>query len=489
MMLPGILSIDVGTTAVKVCFFSADMTLENKSVQEYPLETSGCRVEAGAGVYLEAIRRGLREVGGKSLPVSAIGLTTQGETLTVTDPAGSPLRPFLVWLDQRAGEEAEELKKRFPDDLFYRETGLPGLTGAMPLAKVLWLKRKEPRLFAPGNKVLLLEDYLLHLLTGRFVSEKTLQTSTGWFSLRGDGWWHEALDAAGLSENHLPELLESGVQAGSLTAQAAGLLDLCPGIPVFTGAMDQVSASFALNCLRPGAAMETTGTALVTGAVLRGLDGMGQPGLPRTTVYRHVTPHGYMLLPIGNTGGMSLSWFRDRFCPDADYAGLCRMAQSTPPGAEGLLFLPFLDGSVDPDFCPEARGVFFGASLSTGREHFARAILEGVAHLLSDLLDVMTRWGAPAGPVISLGGGARSPEWEQIKADICGREFLTLKCEEAAALGAALLAGRGAGLFPRDAAPSFAIGARYEPNPRNRAVYERAHQTYRALYQAVRPLF
>ncbi len=488
-MMPALLVIDAGTTSVKVCLFSAEMALIKKSVQEYGLKTSGSCVEAPAATYLNAIRRGVREVGGGEAPLAAIGLTTQGETLTVADAEGTPLRPFLVWLDQRAEEEAEALKQRFPDELFYRETGLPALTGATPLAKALWLKKREPNLIAPGHKLLLLEDYLLVFLTGRFATEKTLQTSTGWFSLRRDSWWPEALAAAGLTEDHLPELLESGVQAGTLTPVAARALGLPAGIPVYTGAMDQVSASYAMHCLQPGAAMETTGTALVAGAVLHSLDVLDRLGLPHTTVYRHVAAGDYMLLPIGSTGGMSITWFRNRFCPGADYAAIDRMARSVPPGAEGLLFLPFLEGAVDPDFCPAARGVFFGASLSMGQAHFARAIMEGVAHLLADLLEIMEKWDVAAGPVCSLGGGARSPVWTQIKADVCGREFITLSCEEAPALGAALLAGRSAGLCPLNGAPPMAVTARYAPDPENRGLYERAHEKYRALYRAVKPLF
>ena len=483
-----ILVIDAGTTSVKACLFSGRLELERKSLREYTPEALGNRVEMPGSVYLEAVSRAVREAAAGER-VDALGITTQGETLSVADAAGNLLRPFLVWLDQRAEAEAEELRERFPDDLFYRETGLPALSGAVPLAKALWLRRHEPHLFIPGSRLLLLEDYLLFCLTDRFVTEKSLQTSTGWFSLRRDGWWPEALAAAGLEESLLPEALESGAPAGRLTARAAEALGLSPGIPVFTGAMDQVSASWAMQCLQGGSAMETTGTALVAGAVLPGLEALGRPGLPHTTVYRHAVPGKYMLLPIGNTGGMSLTWFRDRFCPGTDYGSLCRMAQSAPPGADGLLFLPFLDGSVDPDFCPEARGVFFGASLSTGREHFARAVLEGVGFLLADMLEIMESWGAPAAPVVSLGGGARSPVWEQIKADICGREFRTLPCEEAAALGAALLAGHGAGLIPAGALPALSPSARYVPNPQNREIYERARRKYRALYRAVRPLY
>ena len=268
--MAGILALDVGTTAVTVCLFSSGLFPERRSVREYGLRTEGNRVECDGETYLEAIREGIREVLREGEIPEAVGLTTQGETLTVAGGDGVPLRPFLVWLDQRAEAEAELLRADFPEALFYRETGLPGATGALPLAKVMWLKKREPELFGSGKRILLLEDWLLHFLTGRFVTEKTLQTSTGWFSLGRDGWWPEAMQAAGLREEELPELRESGSRAGEVTGPAAEALGLPRGTPVYTGAMDQVAASYAMDRLRPGAVTETTGTALTVAAVLPG---------------------------------------------------------------------------------------------------------------------------------------------------------------------------------------------------------------------------
>ena len=480
-----ILALDAGTTSVKVCLFSGGVAPERLSVREYRLKTEKNRVECAGEIYLKAIREGIRDILPDGEGVDAVGLTTQGETLTVTDEEGAPQCPFLVWLDPRAEAEAEGLQAVFPEEAFYRETGLPEITGALPLAKALWLKRHAPGLFGPGRRILLLEDYLLHFLTGRFATEKTLQTSTGWFSLRRDGWWPEALEAAGLAEAELPELLESGTRVGTVTREAAEALGLPRGVPVFTGAMDQVSASYAMHRLLPGTVTETTGTALTVSAVLPGTERLGEKGLPRTTVYRHALPGKALLLPIGNTGGMSLTWLRDRFWPEKEYGDLERAAREVPPGAEGLLFLPFLEGSVDPDFCPEARGVFFGAGLGTGREHFVRAVMEGVAHLLADLLEIPEKWGVPFGQVCSLGGGARSAVWEEIKADLCGREFLALPCGEAAALGAAMLAG----MDPGDARREMETAPRWMPDPGKREIYGRAHEKYRALWRAVRPLY
>ncbi len=484
-----LLAIDAGTTSVKVCLFSHGLRLLAKSVREYSLITSPDRAEVRADTYLDAVRQGIREVLPEGGRADALALTTQGETLTVADASGRPLIPFIVWLDQRAGEEAEKLKKCFPDAVFYRETGLPSLNGAVPLAKALWLRAHMPGLLSPGRKLLLLEDFLLHFLTGRFITEKTLQTSTGWFSLRRDGLWDEALRAAGMDKTWLPEIAESGVPAGKLTKDAAAFLGLEAEIPVFTGAMDQVSASYAMHRLMPGSVIETTGTALVAGAVISSPDAPEGGALPPTTVYRHVLPGKYLLLPIGNTGGMSLTWFRDRFCPGEDYAALDRMALASPPGAGGLTFLPFLDGSVDPDPCPEARAVFFGLGLSSRREDCVRAVMEGVAHLLRDLLDITDLRGAPPGPVCSLGGGARSRVWEQIKADICGREFVVPECGEAPSLGAAMLSAEGAGILSRSSPLSPAVTCTYAPDEKNRGLYDRAHKKYTSLYRALRPLY
>ena len=350
--------LDVGTTAVKACLFSPSLELLACSVQEYALRTQGERVEADAAQYKAAARAGLADALSQApgcIP-AAVSITTQGETLTLADRSGEPLRPFLVWLDSRAENEAQALRSVLDNETFYKTTGLPEVTGALPLAKLLWLRKHEPDTFARAHKLLLLEDYLLHWLTGRFVSEKSLQTSTGWFDLHSDGLWHSGLAAAGASAELLPELLECGAPAGSLLPGPAAELGLPPNIPVVAGAMDQTAAALAAGCTRPGTVTETTGTALVMAACTDAP--MFRSG-HHVTVYRHALPGKYLYLPIGNTAGMALRWFRDEFCRDlpagaAGYAALDALVQSVPCGCDGLAFLPFLSGSVDPDACPEA---------------------------------------------------------------------------------------------------------------------------------------
>ncbi len=489
MQIPCILTLDAGTTSVKICLFSPTLELLACRVEEYSLQAENGFVEAEAGVYLAAIQKGVAGV--KALlpnaEIQALGLTTQGESLVLTGADGSPLCPFLVWLDSRAEAEARELGQAFSPQAFYEETGLPELQGALPLAKALWLRRHRPALFGQAKKLLLLEDFLLHCLTGRFVSEKSLQTSTGWFSLKTDGYWPEALAAAELPAEMLPELLECGSLAGPLTAEAAARFGLPPGLPVVAGAMDQTAAALAAGCLQEGLITETTGTALVMAACTR------HPVFPpghRLTLYRHALPGHFLYLPIANTAGMALRWFRDEFCKDLppdSYTALDELAAAAPPGCGGLVFLPYLSGCVDPESLPGARGVFFGASLGSTRAHFARSIFEAVAFLLRDFIEMLAQRGLQPSALLSLGGGARSPLWMQMKADVCGCPFEAASCSEAASQGAALLALWGAGLLPRGEMPERGAGRVFTPAPV--PGYEEAYALYKSLHRSLRPLF
>ena len=488
-----IAALDVGTSSVKVCLFDLSMALISRSVQEYTLDAHGDRVEVDGNVYLNAIRAGVREAL-KSVPeyqVAAIGVTTQGETFAPVDEAGKPLRPFIVWLDGRAEQQAAGLREVLDDKEFYRTTGLPEISGALPLAKLRWLREKEPEIYEKTHKFLLVEDYVLYHLTGKFVSEKALQTSTGWFDLQSDGLWADGLTAAGIEADKLPRILECGEVVGPLTEETAALLGLESGIPVVTGAMDQTAAALAGGCTKPGMVTETTGPALVLAACTE------EPTFAdghHVTIYRHALPGKFIYLPIGNTGGMALKWFRDQFCRDLPggeegFNAINEMVAAVPAGCEGLVFLPFLAGSVDPDNCPEATACFFGARLSTTRAHFARSVMESIAFLVRDFFEMLQKLGCDVESVYSLGGGSRSPVWLQIKADVCNRTFRAASCSEATAMGAALLAGWGAGLIEKGRLPESGAAHDHAPSPENFESYETAYQLYKKLYAALKPLY
>lgn len=490
-MPPCIAALDVGTTSVKACLFTPELELIACCVQEYALDTRGGWVEARPETYLAAARDAMRAAlaAAPGHRPEALGLCTQGETMVPADAQGQALRPFLVWLDSRAGTQAAVLEKILGRQRFYETTGLPQLSGATPLAKAMWLRENGG--LRGAERLLLLEDYLLGWLTGRAVTEPAVQTSTGWYDIRHDRYWPEALEAAGISVRLLPACIPCGEKAGPLRREAAALLGLPEGIPVAAGAMDQTAAALAAGAAEPDAVTETTGTALVMAACTE------HPAFPRerrVTVYLHALPGRYLYLPIGNTAGMALRWFRDVCCPDlpaggAGYAALDREAAAVPLGCEGVTFLPFLAGAPDQDECPGARGAFYGARLSTTRAHLARSVMESAAFMIRDFLSDLERLGCPAREVRSLGGGARSAVWLQMKADICGRVFRVSACTEAAAQGAALLAGWGSGLIARGEVPPPRETTAYAPDPALAARAEAAHGRYRRLYAALKPLF
>lgn len=490
-MPPCIAALDVGTTSVKACLFTPEMELISCRVQEYALDARGGRVEARPETYLAAARDAMRAAlaAAPGHRPEALGLTTQGETMVPADARGEALRPFVVWLDGRAGAQAAALEARLGSQRFYETTGLPRLSGATPLAKAMWLRENGG--LRGAERLLLLEDYLLGWLTGRAVTEPAVQTSTGWYDIRHDRYWPEALEAAGISVRLLPACVPCGEKAGPLQREAAALLGLPEGIPVAAGAMDQTAAALAAGATEPGTVTETTGTALVMAACTE------TPAFPpegRVTVYRHALPGRYLYLPIGNTAGMALRWFRDVCCPDLvtggeGYAALDREAAAVPLGCEGVTFLPFLAGAPDQDECPGARGAFYGARLSTTRAHLARSVMESAAFMIRDFLADLERLGCPAREVRSLGGGARSAVWLQMKADICGRAFRVPACTEAAAQGAALLAGWGSGMIARGEVPTPREAAAYAPTPALAARAEAAYRRYRRLYAALKPLF
>jgi len=481
------LTFDIGTTSVKVCLFDEKLKLTVQTVREYDLLTYGDRVEADPQIYRNAIAACISELGDCS-DVVAIAITTQGETLIPVDAEGMPLCNAMVWLDGRAHAEAEQLSRRFGVQSFYEETGLPEISGALPLAKMLWIRNNLREVWTCAAKFILLEDYIIHWLTGRFVTEKSLQCSTGWFSLKTDGYWSEALEAVGLDAERLPEPVECGTIVGKILPDRAAEWRMPDNVVVVTGAMDQTAAALAAESCMPGCICETTGTAMVAAAKV------GEPVFSdehRVTIYRGAAHGSFIYLPISNTAGMALKWLKTTFFSElADvsdaYDRLSELAATSEPGASGVLFLPYLAGAVDPEGIPDATACFWGIRISSSLADFVRAVMESVAYQLRDFLAMLEKLGFTTKHICSLGGGSLSPFWLQIKADVCGCTIHTLQVAQATSLGAAILAARAlTGEFHASALPKD----EYVPQQENHAIYERRYAQYKRLFRTVRPLY
>ncbi len=415
------------------------------------------------------------------------------------DADGRPVGPAIVWLDNRATDEARTLAERFGAARTYDVTGIPTIVPTWTACKLLWWRVNEPAVFAAADRFLLVEDFLLHRLTGRFVTDGGIQCTSLLFDIVRRRWWDEMLDAVGIDERRLAEPVEPGAVVGRLTTSAAAALGLAPGSIVVAGGMDQAAGAVGIGNTGPGIVSESTGGALTLQA---SVDRHGRDPSRQTPVYIHSAPGRYLYCPVCPTGGMALTWFRDalgreeveraaREGRDA-YDLLTELAATVPPGSEGLVMLPHLAGAFSPEYDPAARGVFYGFGLGHAKGHFVRAILEAVAFMLRRNVELLASAGAPAAEIHSHGGGARSRLWNQVKADVCGLPVITLRGEDAAIRGDAMLAGVAAGVF-RDldeaARAMVSVGERYQPDPTTRAAYEAAYSTYRDLFEALRPVF
>lgn len=491
-----ILSVDLGTTAIKTCLVDAEGRVLASASREYQLDTPTPEaVELDAETYWRAFRGGVAELLERSRldprEIRSLGISAQGETLICADADGHPIRPAIVWLDNRAHEEAAELASEFGDEAAYRITGQVSFVPTWPAAKILWLRRHEPDTFVRTARFLLIEDWFIARLTGRFVCEGSLVTSTMYWNLVTRHWWPEMLAYLGVDEGRLPEIREPGEPVAELLPAVAAELGLDPATVVCTGALDQAAGAIGVGNTREGIFSENTGAALAICATVPAP--FVDPSRQMPCHYHGVS--GRYMAHTFTSGGMVLRWYRDTFCePEmaaaaasgADvYDLLGAQAAAIPAGSEGLITLPHLQGAMAPEANPRARGVFYGFTLRHGRAHFARSIMESIAYIVRRNVDVLAEMGIGVDEVRALGGGARSRVWNQVKADVLGIPVITTEIEEAASLGAAILAGVAVGTFAslEDAvARMVVVKDRYEPDPANRAVYDAGYETYRGLY-------
>ncbi len=479
-----ILALDAGTTSLKGSLFDLSGRVLGAYAHEYQLENPEPDiVELDPEVYWSAAKSVIANILQKTAvdpaAIIALGVTGQGETLIVLDKQGRPLRKAIVWLDNRAKAEAEAIRKEFGRDLVYRMTGQPEIVPAWPAAKMVWLREHEPEVFKSTGKFLMLEDYLIYRLSGTFATDHALNPSTLYYDLRNGCWWERMLDFLRVSPCQLPTLLNSGACAGSVVAETG----LSHETAVTVVPIDQVAAAVGAGNIAPGLVTETTGGALAVCATVA--RPVYDPKM-RIPIYRHGVPGLFLLMPWIPTAGMILRWFRDEFGEGMDYSELDTRAATVSPGCAGLIMLPHFSGMNSPEVNPRAKGVFWGISTAHRKAHFIRAILEGISFALRDNIELLLDFGVACQELTSLGGGARSKLWLQIKADTLQREIKTIHCEEATCLGAAVLAATGTGLFANVGSAITAMihpSATFHPNIRNKEIYEAGFKTYRGLNQ------
>jgi sugar (pentulose or hexulose) kinase len=498
-----LLSLDAGTTSVKAALFDSLGSCLGIGREEYQLSTpSAEQAELDTEVYwqasVKAIRAALLQAGVDPPGVRAIAVSSQGETTITLDAKGRPLRPALVWLDNRSAPQAERLAAQFDRQTVYETTGVPEIMPTWTACKILWIKENEPEVFAQACKFLLVKDYLIYRLCGEYTSEGAIACTSLLYDIRRGCWWPEMLEAVGISTEQLPALRQPGEIVGRLSNLAAEELGLSQQTLVIPAGMDQAAGAIGAGGVSPDVISETTGAAMAI-QVTTPYPDMSSP--VRIPLCVHDLPGMYLYVPNLPTGGMSFKWFRDVFGEaemqaaaasgqDA-YDLLSALAAQVAPGSDGLVMLPYLMGSFSPEENPAARGVFSGFTLRHTRGHFVRAILEGVAFNLRHNMEVLGTAGLHFSELRSSGGGARSMLWNKIKADVCGLPLVTLANAEAALLGDAILGGGACGQYGSVAeacSRMVAIERRIYPGEA-RQDYEKTYRRYIELNACLGPYF
>jgi xylulokinase len=458
-----LVGLDVGTTAVKALAIDPGGTVLARAEVGYPLSTPRPGwAEQDPDEWVRASEAALAELG---IEPAAVGLSGQMHGLVALDRDDRPLRPAILWNDQRTAAECAEIERCVGRERLLELTGnlaLPGFTAP----KLLWMRANEPRAFARIRSVLLPKDYVRLKLFGVRACDAADASGTLLFDVAGRRWSEEILAILDLPGEWLPPVFES------------------PSVPGAPGAGDQAAAALGVGVAAPGPVSVALGTSGVVFATL--------PSLPsrrdgRTHLFCHAVPGRWHAMGVMLSAAGALRWLRDCTAPGMSFEQLLAEAEGWPPGAEGLLFAPYLAGERTPYADPEARGAFVGLALRHDRGAMVRAVLEGVAYGLRDSLELIRMLETEPTVGRLTGGGARSPLWRRIVASVLGLPLERVAVEEGSAYGAALLAGCASGSFDsvEEAASRVRATDRVEPDPAWSEAYAQDYLRFRRLYPAL----
>lgn len=508
--MQALLGVDLGTTGVKAALFAIEdgKTLSSAAV-EYPLyhPQPGWAEQQPAEWWqatLTAIRAciagGVRE-GVHPEDVRGVGLSGQMHGVVLLDENGQVLRPCIIWADQRSAEQCRWMTERVGQARLIEEVSNPALPG-FSASKALWVREHEPEVFQRARLLLLPKDYIRYRLTGVAALEISDAAGTCLLDVKRGVWSRETLAAIDLDPALLPPIIPADSVAGTITAEVAELTGLRAGTPVAGGGADNACGAVGNGVVQPGLALVSIGTSgVVLGyAATHQVDTSGP--IPRVHTFNHAVPNAWYLMGVTQAAGLSLRWVRDnlghseraleRWTGVDAYELLAQEAAQVTPGCEGLFFLPYLQGERTPHLDPRARGGWLGLTASHDRRHLIRAVLEGVALSLKDCFAILREQGLALEQVRATGGGAKSPLWRQILADVLDVELVTTSAQEGPAFGAALLVGVASGAYAsiqQACAQTIHLVEHTEPQPEAVRIYAQTYQTYQTLYPALKAIF
>jgi len=488
-----ILTIDIGTTACKVIIFDEYGNILAKSNREYPIYTPEKEwAEQDPNDWwhecIAGIKECIQKVGAEN--IEAIGLSSQRETVVPLDKDGNILYNAISWMDRRSRPQADELSKVFGKEKIHEITGLIS-DSTFTATKLLWFAQNNPKVIEEAVVFLQPKEFIGYRLTGVAATDYSLASRTMMLDIRKRQWWQDIFDYIGVKTSQFPEIFYSDQIFGYLKDDVATFLGLKSGIPVVTGGGDRPLEAVGAGIIE-NRAMESTGTAtnvsISADKVPDNLDN-------RVVCSCHAIRDYYLIEQGISTTGTILRWVRDNFYrgEKEKYENVYKIiddeANSSNPGSNGVIFLPFFMGARATRWNPDAKGAFFGLTLTHTRADIARSVLEGIAYEVRACVDVLVNMDLNVDKIIVMGGGALSVVWNQIKADVIGKKITVEKVSEAASKGAMLLAKKGIGLSKEIIEKERDILKEFEPNKDNIRIYNRYYAVYNDLYNSLTHLF
>ncbi|MBR2699741.1 MAG: hypothetical protein IKE76_14235 [Clostridia bacterium] len=479
------IGIDLGTTNLKAALYDDDLApLDSAGFPVEYLRQDGF-VEFDADACFDALIDLLSDLLSRHHidRLDAIALTGQAETLLLLDKDDRPVGNAISWMDERSQAECAELSRRFDAGTVEAVTGQLSMLPTWPATKLMWLRRHRPDAFNRARRFVLLKDYFGLRLTGRLVADMSIATFSLWFDIYQKTYWPEMLDALGIDEGRLAPLSEPCAVGGALRPALAGRMGIRPGTLINIGTLDHFSGMIGAGATRPGQLTLSTGTVMALATL------SSEPAPRRSGIAMHYgfRPDTHVMLPVVESGGVSLEWFKRCCLPGVGYDALnVALARR---GESGLLFLPNIVGTNAPAFDADATGVFWGLRQHHDAIDMAGAVMEGVSFVLRENCESLAASGAPVTEIIATGGGARSPVWCQLHADCTGVPVSIPVEKDAACLGAAIIAAVCAGRFDSfEAAASACVRMEhtYLPGDRRDEKYRRFQSLYRACLAVAR---
>ena len=485
-----LIGIDVGTSGTKSVLFDLSGNVCADAYVEYPLyQPENGYAEQDPSDWWNAAQSTLKKLASEAEgEICGIGLTGQMHGLVMLDGDCNVLRKAIIWCDGRTAKECEEIEEIIGHDRLIDITANPALPG-FTASKIMWVKKHEPEVFAKCRHILLPKDYIRYKLTGEFVSDMSDASGMQLMDIKNRCWSDEVISALGIGRDLLPSLCESPEVSGRITKEIAEITGIPEGTPVAGGGGDNAAAAIGTGVYADKKAFTTVGT---SGVVFAHTDSPVIDKGGRVHTFCCAVPGCWHVMGVTQGAGLSMNWFKHNLAEDLSYREIDEKCENIPLGSDRLIYLPYLMGERTPILDANARGVFFGLSAMHTKAHMARAVMEGVCYSLNSCIDVLREMGIETSDMAVCGGGAKSPLWRKMLADVYGLTLKTMKSSEGPALGAAVLAGCAAGVFSSVEEGCRAMvesDSETQPDMKNHEDYMKYYRIYSNLYPALKASF